>query len=70
MVAAQRKDRGVDIIGETLVDITDHMHNGRLYWDVPEGNGESLLLKKHIRVRKPIPETTLIRFPRKRFVLT
>ena len=46
VVAAQRKDRGMDIIGETLTDITDHMHNGRLYWDVPEGEWRIFIIKQ------------------------
>lgn len=46
VVAAQRKERGTEILGETLIDITDHMQNGRLYWDVPEGEWRIFIIKK------------------------
>ena len=37
VVAARRADGGEKLDESTLTDITDHMRDGRLYWDVPEG---------------------------------
>lgn len=38
VIAARRVDRIDRIDGDTLTDLTDKIHGGVLYWDVPEGD--------------------------------
>ena len=45
VVAAQRIDRGDALLPETLVDLTEKQSDGRLYWDVPDGEWRIFVIK-------------------------
>lgn len=45
LIAARRKDRGDELIADSLVDVTAFSAHGRLYWPVPEGEWRVFVVK-------------------------
>ncbi|MBC7958291.1 MAG: hypothetical protein H7X94_00355 [Vallitaleaceae bacterium] len=59
VVAAARSNLSDVLLSDTLIDITDHMVNGVVYWDLPEGSWRVFVLIKSLNCAEELTENHL-----------